>query len=156
MATRKEKKIMPALEAKLIGKLPPPPAKKGYEPQPAPTIDWSVSAAKKSNGPKAEANKPSVPAMVDPRSSVHRGLAEFDTMQSNIERLEDENKHLREKVTLLELQLREVESTRNTIESRVNDCLAQRDQAVTEAGELRGALKSVAAICVRYHDEHQG
>ena len=92
----------------------------------------------------------------DPRTTVERGLLEFDVMAVESQRLENENTGLRERVRLLELEIQELNGSRNIIESRIASCVAERDQAVHAAGELRGVLNSVAAICVRYHDEHQG
>jgi hypothetical protein len=115
-------------------------------PQPAaaePELIGRVPERAKSNGP------------VPRRENVERGLTHFDELEGDNERLKTELTEARERIRLLELQLEQLEGTRNTIESRINQCVLERDQAVREAGELRGALNSVAAICVRYHNAQQ-
>jgi hypothetical protein len=100
-------------------------------------------ARAKTNGPK------------DPRAEVERGLLQFDVMQSENQLLKNDLEAAREKIRLLELQIEQIEGTRNSIESRINSCVLERDEAVRSAGELKGALNAVAAICVRYHNEHE-
>jgi BMFP domain-containing protein YqiC len=99
----------------------------------------SALARARTNGPK------------DMRAEVERGLLKFDVMTSENELLKSDLAAAREKIRLLELQIEQMESTKNTIESRINDCVLQRDQAVGEAGEVRGVLNAIASICVRYH-----
>jgi chromosome segregation ATPase len=91
----------------------------------------------------------------DPRQEFERGLLHFDALSAERDALERDLKAAQLKISQLELQLTEIEATRNTIESRINSCVLERDGAVSQAGELRGALNSVAAICIRYHDAQQ-
>ena len=111
------------------------------EPERSPTLPTAY--AKKSNGPPSK----------DPRDALARGLLEFDVLKAERDNLEKDLVAARERIRLLELQIGEIEGTRNLIESRINECVLQRDQAVREAGELRGVLNAIAAVCVRYHQE---
>jgi chromosome segregation ATPase len=113
-------------------------------PEPAPEPELIGKVPRKTNG-----------GVKDPRGEYERGLLHFDALSGERDRLERELKEARLKISQLELQISEIENTRGTIESRINTCVLERDQAVREAGELRGALNSVAAICVRYHNEQQ-
>lgn len=125
---------------------------------PNPTAEALVDIAQKAEpeiiAKVARVNKASN-GPADKRENVERGLQHFDVLEADNERLKRELSEARERVHLLEIQIEEIEGTRTTIESRINSCVLERDNAVREAGELRGALNSVAAICVRYHNEHQ-
>jgi septal ring factor EnvC (AmiA/AmiB activator) len=115
-----------------------------YEvPQPAPEPELIGKV------PRKTANGPT------PRETYERGMVHFDALSAERDRLERDLKEARLKISQLELQISEIENTRATIESRINSCVLSRDDAVREAGELRGALNSVAAICIRYHNAQQ-
>lgn len=87
-----------------------------------------------------------------PRETVERGLAHFDVLEAECEALKRELAAAREEIHLLKIHINELEGTRGTIESRINQCVLERDNAVREAGELHGVLNSIASICVRYHN----
>jgi hypothetical protein len=89
------------------------------------------------------------------RDALARGLMQFDVLKAERDQLEKDLQTARERIHLLEIHMQEIESTRAMIESRINACVLERDDAVRQAGELRGVINSVAAICVRYHDAQQ-
>lgn len=87
----------------------------------------------------------------DPRDALARGLLQFDVLKAERDQLEKDLVAAREKIHLLEIHISALEGTRATIESRISSCVLERDQAVREAGEVRGVLNAIAAVCVRYH-----
>jgi hypothetical protein len=82
---------------------------------------------------------------------VEQGLVALQQSHAERDRLRRENGVLRIKISELEARIGAKESEEHIIEERVRDCLAQRDGAVSEAGELRGVLSSLGAILIGYY-----
>lgn len=88
------------------------------------------------------------PATVDHAQAVEAGLHGLRAVLEERDRLELELKAARLKIAELETRLATHDTDFNTIQSRVQSCILERDRAVQEAGELRGLLRAVAAIVV--------
>jgi hypothetical protein len=82
---------------------------------------------------------------------VEQGLVALQQSHAERDRLRRENGTLRIQIAELQARLATKESEEHVIETRVRDCLAQRDGAVSEAGELRGVLSSLGAILIGYY-----
>ena len=81
----------------------------------------------------------------DPRSNVETGLQYLDTLITERDRLEQELKEARLKINELQVELSVHHDQVAKIENRTQTVLLQRDQAVREAGELRGILTAIEA-----------
>jgi hypothetical protein len=117
--------------------IPMPPAE---QPPTLPT----VAAGAKHNGQ----------ALNNSREALARGLLQFDVLKAERDLLEKDLIEARERIHLLEIHVQEIESTRAMIESRINTCVMERDEMVGVAGELRGVIHAITAICERYDIKH--
>jgi hypothetical protein len=83
---------------------------------------------------------------------VEQGLMALQQSHADRDWLRRQNASLKVRIAELETQLATRQREENVIERRVHDCLAERDHAVSETGELRGVLSSLAAILIAYYN----
>jgi hypothetical protein len=122
------------------------------EPEKPAEISWGAAGGTglpTSAYAKANGNQPR-----EAREALARGLLQFDVLKAERDMLEKDLFAARERIHLLEIHLKEIEGTRAMIESRINTCILERDEAVSVAGELRGVIVAISDICKRYRDEH--
>lgn len=82
----------------------------------------------------------------DPSATVEAGLNAHLAVVNERDRLRVELGQTKERVRLLELQIEQIEETKNTIESRIKSCILERDHAVSVAGELRGIIRAIGGV----------
>lgn len=88
---------------------------------------------------------------------VEQGLIALQQSHADRDRLRRENASLRVQLAETNARISGKEQEEHVIEERVRQCLADRDNAVAAAAELRGVLSSLAAILVGYYkqENHQ-
>jgi chromosome segregation ATPase len=81
----------------------------------------------------------------DPTAQFEAGLAAHKSIVEERDQLKSDLDAAKVKIKELETALEMHERDWNKIEARVNVCVAQRDAAVREAGELHGMLDAIEA-----------
>jgi hypothetical protein len=82
----------------------------------------------------------------DPTVQYEAGLAAHRSVVEDRDALRAELDAAKIKIKELQTELEVQERDFNLIEKRVNTCIEQRDQAVREAGVLRGMLDAIEAV----------
>lgn len=82
----------------------------------------------------------------DPARLVEDGLTAHRVVVEERDGLKTELAAAHLKIAELETTIETIERNYNLVDSRVKACVLERDQAVREAGELRGMLTAIDAI----------
>jgi chemotaxis regulatin CheY-phosphate phosphatase CheZ len=78
-------------------------------------------------------------------AAVQAGLATFFKGRSELDQAREANAELRRQLAETLTQLESLRSFNNLMESRINACIAERDQAVAERGQLLGFFSVIRA-----------
>ena len=88
---------------------------------------------------------------------IERGLTEYQQALADRDRLRREFTAQRVEIAELKAIITARDNEQHVIEDRVRACIADRDNAVASASELRGVLSSLASILIGYFkpENHQ-
>jgi hypothetical protein len=100
-------------------------------------------------------NGPPVPAIPDlppdRQKAVEAGLMAHQQIANERDWLRNHVGELKDEISALKIRIDEMERMRNTIESRINTCIAQRDEAVYNVGRFQGLFTTIEAALAAFN-----